>query len=72
MPTQERKGRPDGAAIARLRAGRDWTQVELAALAGLSPATIASLEQGRYATTSSAVLAPLAAALGCQVEDLLT
>ncbi|HET9982191.1 MAG TPA: substrate-binding domain-containing protein [Longimicrobiales bacterium] len=51
------------------RHGRGWSQVELAARAGLSRAAISAIETRRVVPSTAAALA-LAAALGCAVEDL--
>ncbi len=58
----------------RLRLRREahgWSQDELARRAGLAQAQVSMLEAGKRANPSAAVLAALADALGCSMEDLL-
>jgi len=57
-----------GIRAARLTAGLSTRG--LAAAAGVSPATIDRLENGRVRRPHRTTLAALAAALGCAVEDL--
>src|SRR4051794_28865145 len=51
------------------RAGRGWSQEELARRSGLSRAGVGAIETGRLVPSTAAALS-LAAALGCRVEDL--
>ena len=55
--------------LRRLRKGRGLTQQELAELAGVSRQTVASVEAGRSAPSTSLGL-QLAHVLGCAVEDV--
>jgi molybdate-binding protein/transcriptional regulator with XRE-family HTH domain len=51
------------------RAGRGWSQEELARRSGLSRAGVSAIETGRLVPSAAGALA-LAGALGCRVEDL--
>src|SRR3954464_11173538 len=51
------------------RAGRGWSQEELARRSGLSRAGVSAIETGRLVPSAAAALA-LAEAMGCRVEDL--
>lgn len=57
--------------LALLRAGRDLTQAQLAALAGLDTATVARLENGQIRRPQARTLTRIAKALGCSPADLL-
>jgi transcriptional regulator with XRE-family HTH domain len=60
-----------GAVIKKLRAGRGWTQEELAQRSKLSRDYLAALETGHKDNPSTAVLKRLARALGVSVADLV-
>lgn len=55
--------------VARARAGRGWTQGELAEQAKIPRTTVSAIEGGRL-TPSVAAALQLARALGCSVEEL--
>jgi transcriptional regulator with XRE-family HTH domain len=57
-------------AIRTRRAAREWTQLELADRAGISRSKVQSIEAQRHAATID-TLDALAAALGCEVIELL-
>lgn len=57
------------ARIAETRAGRGWSQAELARRTGLSRAEVSAIETGRVVPSVAAALA-LARAFACRVEDL--
>lgn len=54
----------------KLLIDREMKSKELAALAGVSPATIAKMKKDG-ATVSSDVLVKICTALGCTVDDIL-
>jgi putative transcriptional regulator len=56
--------------LRRIRRERDWTQEELAAKAGCSQQTIASLEKGRMKNPSARTALAIAHALDRSVEEL--
>ena len=53
------------------RVGRDWSQGELAKLAGVSRQTINAIETGRYEPSLSLAL-KLSHLFGCTVEELFS
>jgi transcriptional regulator with XRE-family HTH domain len=55
-----------------LRVQQELTQEELAAKAGTSPTTISNLESGRVARPQYRTLRKVAAALGVDVEELVS
>lgn len=57
--------------LAILRAERDLTQAQLAALAGLDTTTVASLENGQTRRPHARTLARIAKALGLELRELL-
>jgi DNA-binding Xre family transcriptional regulator len=60
-----------GSRITRLRRAHGWTQHRLADLSGLSPSTVSRLENGKRTSVTLSVVARLAAALRCTVDDLV-
>ena len=67
-PTSASRAR--GRVIARLRAGRDLSQVDLAEQARISASTVSRLERGGIPNASYEVLDQIAAVLGVSVADL--
>lgn len=67
-PTSASRAR--GRVIARLRAGRGLSQVELAEQARISASTVSRLERGGIPNASYEVLDQIAAVLGVSVADL--
>ena len=72
MPTIE-AGMPmvDGAKLKELREDRFYSYRELAALAGLSPATVLNLESGSGAGAQRRTIRKLAEALGVDPHELV-
>lgn len=68
MPT-EAKFSPSR--LAQVRLGREYSQPQLAAAAGVKVGTLRALEQGRIADPGVATVARLADALGVATDDLL-
>src|SRR6478672_6458105 len=60
---------PFGALLLRLRASAGLTQEQLAARAGLSPASISALESGKRRTPRFATVESLATALALDATD---
>ncbi|MDB1089953.1 helix-turn-helix domain-containing protein [Streptomyces sp. ACA25] len=58
-----------GGRVRQRRQGRNWSQADLAAAAGVSRQSIAAVEAGRQVPSVTAALG-LAGALGCSVEEL--
>ncbi len=54
-----------------LRAAREWTQEDLAAVVGVSRQSIISIERGRYVPSLPLALL-LARVFGCPVEAIFT
>jgi transcriptional regulator with XRE-family HTH domain len=54
-----------------LRAGKSFTQEQLAERSGLTQPTISQLETGQRTSTTLATLQQLADGLECSVEDLV-
>jgi transcriptional regulator with XRE-family HTH domain len=61
-----------GRNLAVLRERRMWTQVRLAAEAGVSPTTVSGIENGRISRPHFGTLRKLAAALGVEPQELLS
>jgi|HubBroStandDraft_6_1064221.scaffolds.fasta_scaffold119983_3 transcriptional regulator with XRE-family HTH domain len=61
---------PDGKKIAEFRGWKKWTQEKLAEQADISVRTLAELEQGKR-TVRIGTLAPVARALGVQLEQIV-
>jgi DNA-binding XRE family transcriptional regulator len=61
----------NGAVLRKLRAGRGWTQEQLARRAKLSRDYVAALEAGHKDNPPAAALKRLARALGVSIADLL-
>ena len=60
-----------GRNVERLRKAKGWTQSEVARRSGVSQTFISSLEGGRRRQALVELVADLARALGCTVDDLL-
>jgi transcriptional regulator with XRE-family HTH domain len=69
-PARERRSQ-GVARLARMRIDCDLSQAELAAAAGLSKPTVERLEHSRVANPGIRHLLALAAALDCELDDLI-
>ena len=60
-----------GEAVGWMRAGRMWTQGDLAREAGVSPTTVSGIESGRISRPHFGTIRKLAAALGVDPPEIL-
>ena len=64
-------GRGVGETVGWMRAGRMWTQGDLAREAGVSPTTVSGIESGRISRPHFGTIRKLAAALGVDPQEIL-
>lgn len=57
--------------LAERRAGRNWTQADLAAALGVSRQTVISIERGKF-DPSLPLAFLIARTFGCAIEDVFT